>query len=201
MTRKATTIPGAQDAAQAVAEAARTVAELTTKLVKLRREFEETSRIRVRTRTQLQTDIDATEQELRTLKPQLPQLKTAARTAAAATGVPEEQWDEVVFEASERQQRQRMAAAQSQDQRDIGEDASYLRTLQRELGQVETEHARRATLTPEQREHEARTERDRTRTRRPMNPALGTWDGTDVSNPGPNFGHGTSRGQDQGLDL
>ncbi|MGY2025977.1 relaxase/mobilization nuclease domain-containing protein [Nocardia gipuzkoensis] len=158
LTRKAEKIPAAQQAQKTAEDTAGQVKQLTEQRTRLEQELEATPWIKMRARTKLQAEIAATSEELEEITPTLPTVRAAAKAAAEATGIPADEWNEVLFEADERCQRRRLREAQDQDQRDLSDDTTYLGHLHHDLEKMETEHARRERLTPEQRASEARTQ-------------------------------------------
>lgn len=65
--------------------------------------------------------------------------------------MPADEWDEVLRRAHPQQQQWLLETATETDQRSLSEDERYLRGLRRDLARIETEHARREAMTPEQR--------------------------------------------------
>ncbi|MBF6201949.1 hypothetical protein IU477_29165, partial [Nocardia cyriacigeorgica] len=175
LTRRAEKIADAQQARKAADDTARAVEQLTAERTRLEQELENTSRLKVRARAKLQAQVDDTTDKLAALTKRLPAARAAAQAAAEATDTPVHEWNDVLVESDERRQRQRVAEARNQDQRDLAEDTQYLHAhLQNNLRRVEAEHARRAKLTPEQRAREARTQ-TRKRTAGPkISPDLST---------------------------
>ncbi|MGV9838036.1 relaxase/mobilization nuclease domain-containing protein [Nocardia niigatensis] len=166
-------------AQQAKADADAVVAKqrrLATQKRNLVRQLAETPRHRMLARGKLQTQLTETEAALANIASDVTAAKTAADTAASATGVPAHEWNSTLREANEQRQQWRLREARDKDQRDITADATQLKHLQRDLDGVESEHARRAKLTPEQR---ARESRIRTQSKAKQNP------GRTTAAPGP----------------
>ncbi|WP_433635653.1 relaxase/mobilization nuclease domain-containing protein [Nocardia sp. CA-120079] len=164
LTRKAEKIPAAQEA-QAVADKTATEQRrLTDKQTRLQQELDALPKRRLLARQKKQGEIDETIAKLEEIATPASEARAAADATAEATGVPAREWAEVLFEAREQSQKRRLAAARSQDGQELDDDTSYLRELRQDLEKVETEHARRARLTPEQRAAEVRAQ-SRARTR------------------------------------
>jgi hypothetical protein len=149
----------------------------------------------MRARGKLQTQLTETEEALQDLTPTVTAAESTAETAAKATGVPAHEWDATLRQAHEQQQQWRLRGARDKDQRDLGEDTTYLRQLQRDLDGVESEHTRREQLTPEQRAREGkiRTQtkaKNQSRTYQP--PSTGR--APEMPYRGPNLGPGTDQG-------
>ncbi|MFE2962000.1 relaxase/mobilization nuclease domain-containing protein [Nocardia tengchongensis] len=164
--RAAEKIPAAQQAQNALDADTRTVSKLTRQRGDWAEELKNTPRIKLRARAALQTEIEKADKQLRKLIEREPTVRAAAQAAAEATGVDAREWNTMLDQADPQRQRQRLSEARDKDLREINEDDRYLRHLQRELTLVESEHDRRAQLTPEQRAREARTQ-SRNRTTKP----------------------------------
>jgi hypothetical protein len=156
LSKQAEKIVPAQQARTAAEEILAEQQRLATRKQNLQWQLAETPSRRMLARKKLQTQITETEGALEELTPKLTAAQTAADAAAKATGVPAHEWDATLRQAHQQQQQWRLRGAREKDQRDLSEDTTHLRGLQRDLDGVEAEHARREQLTPEQREREIR---------------------------------------------
>lgn len=132
-------------------------------LQKLQRDLDATPRRKFLARQQLEKDIAASRRTIAELTPQAAEASAAAAAAAEATGSPREEWHGIEAAADPRHQQQLLAQAQRNDKREIDADTGYLqRYLRPNLDKLETEHARRSELAPEQRTAEqVRREQER----------------------------------------
>ncbi|GAB3212531.1 relaxase/mobilization nuclease domain-containing protein [Nocardia tengchongensis] len=175
--------------------------QLARQKQRLERQLEETPRRRVVTRGKLATQLAETEAALADIAPELTAADAAAKAAAKATGVPVREWDTTLREATEQRQQWRLREARDKDQRDIDADTTYLSKLQRDLDGVESEHARRVKLTPEQRASEARI---RTQGKAQQNPGKKRTPPTPgraagMPPPPPHLRRGSDRGRGHGM--
>ncbi|MEU4345583.1 hypothetical protein AB0H00_30755 [Nocardia sp. NPDC023852] len=200
LSKQAEKIVPAQQARTAAEEILAEHQRLATRKQNLQWQLEETPGRRMLARKKLHTQITETEGALEDLAPKLTAAETAAKAAAKATGVPVHEWDATLRQAHEQQQQWRLRGARAKDQRDLDEDISHLRGLQRDLDGVEAEHARREQLTPEQREREIqiRTQsKPRTTRRTIQSPEPGR--GASMPYQPPDLGR--DRGRDHGPSL
>ncbi|MEU0876803.1 relaxase/mobilization nuclease domain-containing protein [Nocardia brasiliensis] len=171
LTRLAETIPVAKQARKTVEQSTRELAWLGEETTRLTRELADTSWVKAKTRSKLAGELAAAEKTIGDLTEALPEQRADAEAAAAATGVPASEWDELLHQSTPDQQRLRLTEARAQDREDLTGDANYLPFLQADLAKIEDEHNRRAALTPEQRASEvSRQTRNRFR-----GPQPGIW--------------------------
>lgn len=201
LTRKAEKIPAAQQAQRVADEITTKEQNLTTTHTQLQQELNELSGRRLLARKKKQAEVDKADGERQDIAPDAARAREAAETAAKATGAPASEWDTILFEAQEQRQKRRLSSARNQDAQDLGDDITYLQHLQRDLEKVETEHARREQLTPEQRATEARTP-SKTKTTGPKRSA-GTERPAASRRPykGPERGPSTGPSSGQGIGM
>ncbi|MFF0637799.1 relaxase/mobilization nuclease domain-containing protein [Nocardia sp. NPDC004151] len=195
-TRAAEKIPAAQQARDDADQLAVEQRKLVGKRTRLEQELAELPRRKVLARGKLQAELAETLTELDDIAPHVTGAARAAEAAAKATGVPENDWNSTLSHADPRHQKMRLNAALSTDRHNTDEDATYLYGLQRDLQAIETEHARRAKLTPAQqaREADSRTE---TSTRNPAR-----WQVSPPTGPAPEMPYRSPdprRGPDHGI--
>ncbi|MFE3060366.1 relaxase/mobilization nuclease domain-containing protein [Nocardia sp. NPDC059239] len=154
-TRAAEKIPAAQKARDDAAQLALAQQKLVGKRTRLEQELAELPRRKVLARGKLQAELAETLTQLDDIAPHVTGSARAAEVAAKAAGVPEHDWNSTLRHADPRDQKTRLNMALSADQHHANEDATYLYELQRDLQTVETEHARRAKLTPAEQAREA----------------------------------------------
>lgn len=157
LTAKAEKIPAAQEAQKTAAALARQEAALTRQRDQLQTQLDAIGGHRMLAKKKLQGQITETDSQITALTPTLAEARTAAATAAEATGTPEQDWTATIREAAPQRQKYRVTQAARLDQRELSEDQSVLNGMSRQLKRVEDEHTRREQLTPQQRATEART--------------------------------------------
>ncbi|WP_433717461.1 relaxase/mobilization nuclease domain-containing protein (plasmid) [Nocardia sp. CA-084685] len=197
LTQKAAKIPAAQQAQRAADEISTKEHDLTTTHTRLQQELDALSGRRMLARKKKQAEVDKVAGERQDLAPEAARVRKAAEIAAKATGAPASEWDAILFEAQEQRQKRRLSSARHQDAQDLGDDTTYLQHLQRNLEKVETEHARREQLTPEQRAAEVRTQ-SKARTTGPKR-SVGTERPADPRRPFRGPDRGPSAGQGIGM--
>lgn len=144
-------IPAAQKAEDAARALETEQKALKLEAARLREQLEATAKRKPLARKKLQDRLDATTEELDELTPEVTEARTVADAAAERVGVPATEWTDVQRRAHPSQQQWLLNTATEKDQRSLNEDETYLYGLQSALSRIEREHARRESLTPEQR--------------------------------------------------
>lgn len=118
---------------------------------RLREQLKVTPKHKPLARRKLQDRINETAEDLERITPEATEARTVADAAAERVGVPATEWTDVQRRAHPSQQQWLLNTATEKDQRSLNEDETYLYGLQSTLSRIEREHARRESLTPEQR--------------------------------------------------
>ncbi|MBF6548856.1 relaxase/mobilization nuclease domain-containing protein [Nocardia brasiliensis] len=118
---------------------------------RLEREQANTSRWSPRVRARLDAQIAAVREQIDQHAPAVAAARSAADAAVEDTGVPEEQWVQVLRSATEAQCQRRVREATAAAAAALDDDSRMLWNLERELEQVEAEHTSRGRMTSEQR--------------------------------------------------
>ncbi|MFI5501154.1 relaxase/mobilization nuclease domain-containing protein [Nocardia asteroides] len=141
-------------------------------LQKLQKDLDATPRRKFLARQQLEKDIAASRHTIAELSPRASAASAAASAAAEATGSPREEWHGIEATADPRRQQLLLAQAQQNDKREFDADTGYLqRHLRTNLDKLESEHARRSELTPQQRAAEqSRRVQERKNPAKPRSP-------------------------------
>ncbi|WP_067722928.1 relaxase/mobilization nuclease domain-containing protein [Nocardia yamanashiensis] len=199
-TAQARLIPDAQAARDAAGEAERQLDRLETEHARLAQELAELPKRRMLARQKAQAELTQAEEKLQRFEPVAQAAREAADTTATATGVLASEWNNVLRRADPAHQKYLLRGAHDEDAREIRDDHTHLRNLQSELEKVETEHARRAKLTPEQQAAEAVTRGQDGGLSRPRQPRVEPGRGAQAARrPSTDLGRG--RGKDHGIGM
>ncbi|MBF6284497.1 hypothetical protein REK76_29370 (plasmid) [Nocardia farcinica] len=159
LTEQAAAIKAAKKALDEADRLKREQAEREREREQLEREHANTSRWSPRVRARLEAQIAAVTEQIDQHAPAAEAARSAADAAADDTGVPQEEWAEVLHNATQAQCQRRVREAAQADAAALSDDSRMLATLENELAKVEAEHTRRGRMTSDQRAasvHEAR---------------------------------------------
>lgn len=126
---------------------------------RIERERAATAAWNVRARGRLDSRFAELDAEIDEHADAVEQARYAADVAADATGVAPEEWAEVLHNAAPAQCQRRMREAEQLDEAALREDATMLRSLERDLKKIEAEHTRRGRMTAAQRAQSVRDAR------------------------------------------
>ena len=151
LTQQATAINAAKRAIAAAEDLEREQAAREREKDQLTRERDTTSRWNQRARARLDTRLAEVDAEIDEHTGAVEDAHIAAGTATEATGVPQEEWGEVLRAAAPAQCQRRVREAVQLDAQTLADDTAMLHSLERDLEKVEAEHTRRGRMTSQQR--------------------------------------------------